>query len=124
MSARSPNSSGGFDVSESDRWALFHSFNFDVSVWEFWAAMATGATTVTVPQRIAQSPADFLALLAAERVTVLGQVPSVFRSLAKTHADGEPPELALRYLVFAGESVDLDVISAFLDGYRALLPSP
>lgn len=111
-----------FDVSGSDRWALFHSFNFDVSVWEFWAALATRATAVVVPQRIAQSPADFLALLAAERVTVLGQVPSVFRSLAKAYADEEPPELALRYLVFAGESVDLDVISAFLDGYRGAAP--
>ncbi|MCT9081064.1 amino acid adenylation domain-containing protein [Streptomyces fulvoviolaceus] len=112
-----------FDVAADDRWALFHSFSFDVSVWEFWASMATGATAVTVPLRIAQSPADFLALLAAERVTVLGQVPSVFRSLAMAYEEAGRPELALRYLVFAGESVDLDVVGAFLKAYPGTAPT-
>ncbi|MEO6086811.1 MAG: amino acid adenylation domain-containing protein [Umezawaea sp.] len=112
-----------FDVSADDRWALFHSFNFDVSVWEFWASTATGATAVTVPERVARSAEDLLGHLATNRITVLGQVPSVFRSLAKTYLDGEPPELSLRYLVFAGESVDLDVIRDFLGGYRGVAPT-
>ncbi|WP_406350642.1 amino acid adenylation domain-containing protein [Streptomyces sp. NBC_00658] len=112
-----------FDVTADDRWALFHSFSFDVSVWEFWASMATGATAVTVPLRIAQSPADFLTLLSEQQVTVLGQVPSVFRSLAMAHEEAGHPELALRYLVFAGESVDLDVVSAFLKTYPGTAPT-
>ncbi|MEH0449402.1 MULTISPECIES: amino acid adenylation domain-containing protein [unclassified Streptomyces] len=112
-----------FDVTADDRWALFHSFSFDVSVWEFWASMATGATAVTVPLRIAQSPADFLALLGAERVSVLGQVPSVFRSLALAYEEAGRPELALRYLVFAGEAIDLDVVAAFLKAYPSSAPT-
>ncbi|WP_329549047.1 amino acid adenylation domain-containing protein [Streptomyces sp. NBC_01356] len=112
-----------FDVTADDRWALFHSFSFDVSVWEFWASMATGATAVTVPLRIAQSPAEFLGLLARQRVTVLGQVPSVFRSLAMAFEESGCPELALRYLVFAGESVDLDVVSAFLRSVPGTAPT-
>ncbi|GGN85414.1 hypothetical protein GCM10010112_65810 [Actinoplanes lobatus] len=102
-----------FDVDGDDRWALFHSFSFDVSVWEFWASMSTGATAVVVPQEAAQSPAEFLRLLQTNRVTVLGQVPSVFRSLALAYDDAGRPPLDLRYLVFAGESVDLEVIAGF-----------
>ena len=109
-----------FAVSEDDRWALFHSFGFDVSVWELWAALASGATAVTVPQRVAQSPADLVGHLAEHRVTVLGQVPSVFRSLALAYAEAGRPPLGLRYLVLAGESVELDVVAGFL----AELPGP
>ncbi|MFJ3660012.1 amino acid adenylation domain-containing protein [Streptomyces sp. NPDC090119] len=111
-----------FDVDTEDRWALFHSFSFDVSVWEFWASMSTGATAVTVPLRIAQSPAEFLGLLSEQRVTVLGQVPSVFRSLAMAHEEAGRPGLDLRYVVFAGESVDLDVVDGFLKAYPGTAP--
>ncbi|MFD9502004.1 amino acid adenylation domain-containing protein [Streptomyces sp. NPDC060035] len=112
-----------FEVGADDRWALFHSFSFDVSVWEFWASMATGATAVTVPLRLAQSPAEFLGLLAEQRVTVLGQVPSVFRSLALAYEEAGRPELALRYVVFAGESVDLDVVAGFLKSVPGTPPT-
>ncbi|MCD0485532.1 amino acid adenylation domain-containing protein [Streptacidiphilus sp. ASG 303] len=112
-----------FEVGTEDRFTLFHSFSFDVSVWEFWASMASGATAVTVPLRVAQSPAAFLELLAEERVTVLGQVPSVFRALALAHEEAGRPGLALRYLVFAGESVDLDVVSTFLKAYPGTAPT-
>ncbi|MBS2962399.1 amino acid adenylation domain-containing protein [Actinocrinis puniceicyclus] len=106
-----------FDVSGADRWALFHSFSFDVSVWELWAALATGATVVTVPLRVAQSPTAFVTYLAEQRITVLGQVPSVFRALAAAYTEADRPRLSLRYLVFAGESVNLDVIAGFLADY-------
>jgi amino acid adenylation domain-containing protein len=111
-----------FELTTQDRFTLFHSFSFDVSVWEFWASMASGATAVTVPLPVAQSPTAFLELLAQERVTVLGQVPSVFRALALAHEEAGRPELALRYLVFAGESVDLDIVSAFLKTYPGSAP--
>jgi amino acid adenylation domain-containing protein len=111
-----------FDVSRSDRWALFHSFSFDVSVWELWASVATGATAVTVPLRVAQSAAALTEYLAQEQITILGQVPSVFRALAAAYADAGRPRLALRYLVFAGESVDLDVVEKFLADYPGTPP--
>jgi amino acid adenylation domain-containing protein len=111
-----------FEVSPADRWALFHSFSFDVSVWELWAALATGGATVTVPLRAAQSAPDLLELIVRQEITVLGQVPSVFRPLALTHADAGRPELPLRYLVFAGEPVDLAVVRGFLEGYPGVPP--
>jgi amino acid adenylation domain-containing protein len=103
-----------FDVGPSDRWTLFHSASFDFSVWELWGALLTGGSAVCVPAEQAQSAEDLLALLARERVTVLNQVPSAFRALARTYAAAGAPPLALRYVVFGGESVDLDVVRDFV----------
>ncbi|WP_063838220.1 amino acid adenylation domain-containing protein [Saccharothrix sp. ST-888] len=103
-----------FDVDADDRWTLFHSAAFDFSVWELWGAWACGGTAVVVPAETAQAPEEFLRLLRDERVTVLNQVPSAFRYLAREYADSGAPALPLRYVVFGGESVDLDVVRAFL----------
>ena len=105
-----------FEVDAADRWSVFHSFSFDFSVWELWGAFATGATAVLVGDRAARSPAALLDLLVAEHVTVLNQVPSVFRYLTLAHAEADRPALAVRYLVLSGEAMDPAVASDFLAG--------
>ncbi|MER5778513.1 amino acid adenylation domain-containing protein [Streptomyces sp. NPDC002039] len=104
-----------FDLGPRDRWSLFHSFSFDFSVWELWGPLATGGTAVVIPAAAARATEDFLRLLADEGVTVLNQVPSVFRFLAREYADSGAPDLALRYVIFGGENVDLDVVKAYTD---------
>ncbi|MGW0195671.1 amino acid adenylation domain-containing protein [Nonomuraea sp. NPDC003201] len=104
-----------FDVGADDRWTLFHSINFDFSVWELWGALATGATLVIVDAETSVDPVEFLDLLIREGVSVLNQVPPVFRVLVETHADAGGPPLPLRYVIFGGDAVDLDVTAAFLD---------
>ncbi|MGW5047926.1 amino acid adenylation domain-containing protein [Streptomyces griseoluteus] len=98
-----------FDFGPDDVWTLFHSYAFDFSVWELWGALLHGGTLVVVPVGTARSAPDFLRLLADRRVTVLNQTPSAFYELAR--ADAEDPvtssQLALRYLVFGGEALDL-----------------
>jgi len=102
-----------FEVSADDRWSLFSSYSFDVSVWEMWMAVATGATCVTVPADVARNPDALVALLASTQVTVLNIVPSVFRHLVRAYARRGGPPLALRYVVFAGEPLDRGSIRAF-----------
>ncbi|MCG8919824.1 amino acid adenylation domain-containing protein [Actinokineospora sp. PR83] len=96
----------GFD--ETDVWTLFHSYAFDFSVWELWGPLLNGGTLVVVPHAVTRSPADFLRLLATEKVTVLNQTPSAFYQL--TAADRDQPDvgadLALRVVVFGGEALD------------------
>jgi amino acid adenylation domain-containing protein len=105
-----------FDVGPDDRWTQFHSINFDVSVWEMWGPLVTGGTLVIVDTEAAYDPDALLDLLLTQRVTVLLQVPAVFRLLLEVYLDAGRPPHALRYVIFAGEAVDLAAAAAFVEG--------
>ncbi len=100
---------GWFRFGPSDVWTLFHSAAFDFSVWEIWGALALGGRLVVVPYLVSRSPEAFLDLLRDERVTVLNQTPSAFRQLirADEKAGNPPEELALRWVIFGGEALEL-----------------
>lgn len=93
-----------FTFGETDVWTVFHSFAFDFSVWELFGALAYGGRAIVVPRVVAQSPADFLALLEATGTTVLNQVPPAFYALMD-EALIRRPTLALRYVIFGGEAL-------------------
>ncbi|WP_063127846.1 non-ribosomal peptide synthetase [Nocardia fusca] len=99
-----------FEFDDADVWTLFHSIAFDFSVWELWCALASGGSVVVVDPPATRSPEKFRELLIRERVTVLNQTPSAFYRLAEAdrlaHGDGTGA-LALRYVVFGGEALDL-----------------
>ncbi len=98
-----------FGFGADDVWTLFHSFAFDFSVWEIWGALLHGGRLVVVPFSVSRSPGEFRRLLVDEGVTVLNQTPSAFYQLMQ--ADRECGDaggrLALRFVVFGGEALDL-----------------
>ncbi|HEY0601483.1 MAG TPA: amino acid adenylation domain-containing protein, partial [Herpetosiphonaceae bacterium] len=104
----------GFD--ERDVWTLFHSAAFDFSVWEFWGALLYGGRLVIVPYLVSRSPEALYALLAAEQVTVLNQTPSAFRQLIWAEQQAaEQRSLALRYVIFGGEALDLQSLRPWFE---------
>jgi len=99
-----------------DVWSLFHSFAFDVSVWEMWGALLHGGCLVVVPRATAKDPAAFRELLRAERVTVLSQTPTAFNQLVAEdvpHAD----RLPLRWVVFGGEALHFSDLRRWVAKY-------
>ncbi|WP_420849199.1 amino acid adenylation domain-containing protein [Parafrankia soli] len=108
----------GFD--ETDVWTMFHSASFDFSVWELWGPLLYGGRLVVVDHHVSRSPELFLDLLRRESVTVLSQTPSAFSQLIEAdRAGGEDPvELALRYVVFGGEALDLGRLPAWYARHR------
>ncbi len=102
---------GLFGFDHTDVWTLFHSYAFDFSVWELWGALAHGGRLVVVDYHTARTPDRFLTLLRDEHVTVLNQTPTAFTQLvdADTAAGGTHP-LDLRWIIFGGEALDLQLL--------------
>ncbi|WP_425334427.1 amino acid adenylation domain-containing protein [Prescottella agglutinans] len=101
-----------FDLRPTDIWTIFHSFAFDVSVWEVWGPLSDGATTVIVDPEVARSPDDFVDLLHREAVTVLNQTPASFYQLVGSdHAT----DLPLRYVFVGGEELALEQVARWYD---------
>ena len=111
-----------YDFSPADAWSWFHSHSFDFSVWELWGALLSGGRAVVVPAATAADPGRLADLLAAERVTVLNQVPSAFVHLAAA-LEERPYSLhslpALRYVIFGGEPVRLSAVRRWIEQERA-----
>ncbi|HAP62887.1 MAG TPA: non-ribosomal peptide synthetase, partial [Cytophagales bacterium] len=103
-----------FDFNEQDRWSLFHSYCFDFSVWEMYGALLYGGAVVMVPKEVAQSSTAFYDFLATERITVLNQTPTAFRSLATTNEGKlQNHPVPVRYLVFGGEALMPETLKAW-----------
>ncbi|GAA3132281.1 hypothetical protein GCM10020001_063190 [Nonomuraea salmonea] len=80
-----------FGFGPDDVWPMFHSYAFDVSVWELWGALLHGGRLVIVPFDTARSPDDLMDLLVEQRVTVLNQTPGAFYRLVRLAAQDDPP---------------------------------
>ncbi|MFE2174744.1 amino acid adenylation domain-containing protein, partial [Kitasatospora sp. NPDC059462] len=114
-----------FAFGADDVWTLFHSYAFDVSVWEMWGALLHGGRLVVAPFEVLRSPHDFLDLMVTQRATILCQTPTAFRSLTTLAADGDPriDELALRAVVFAGEKLEIGDLAPWTDRLGSEMPA-
>jgi amino acid adenylation domain-containing protein len=94
-----------FPLDERHVWPLVHSFAFDVSVFELWAALLHGSRLVVVDTDTARDPDALLDLAIAEQFTVLLNSPSAFRGIAAAAERGDQrvARLPLRAMFFGGE---------------------
>ncbi|KMQ64607.1 hypothetical protein ACM46_10170 [Chryseobacterium angstadtii] len=95
-----------FEFSSNDSWTLFHSYNFDFSVWECYGALLFGGSLHVISRQLAQDPGAFLHYIVDNKITVLNQTPAAFYNLSKYSHQLNPlnkEELSLRYIIFGGE---------------------
>ncbi|GAC71058.1 non-ribosomal peptide synthetase, partial [Gordonia soli] len=104
-----------FEFRSDDVWTMFHSYAFDFSVWELWGPLLSGARLVVVGRDVARVPAEFLALVQRERVTVLSQTPSAFYQFAEARRRDRSHPLYLRYVVFGGEALNFEQVRRWFD---------
>ncbi|HEY0699100.1 MAG TPA: amino acid adenylation domain-containing protein, partial [Micromonospora sp.] len=105
------------DFTADDAWSMFHSYAFDVSVFEMWGAFFNGARLVVVPHETVRNPDALLDLVRDNRVTVFSQTPSAFRSFMAAALAAPDERLPLRYVIFAGEYLDVPALAPWIERY-------
>ncbi|MDQ2980096.1 MAG: amino acid adenylation domain-containing protein, partial [Acidobacteriota bacterium] len=107
---------GELGFGEDDVWTIFHSFAFDLSVWELWGPLLHGGRLVIVPVETAQSPLESARLLKEEGVTVVSQTPAAARRLSAVRRDpaSGSADWRLRIFVCGGEALPGDLAAELL----------
>uniref|UniRef100_UPI002625A9AF non-ribosomal peptide synthetase n=1 Tax=uncultured Kordia sp. TaxID=507699 RepID=UPI002625A9AF len=105
-----------FDFDEKDVWSMFHSYNFDFSVWEMYGALLFGGKLVIVPKSYTKDPDLFGSLLSNEGVTILNQTPSSFSVLQERVLQNKL-DLQVRYVIFGGEALHPQIVKNWKETY-------
>ena len=92
-----------FAVRPEDRLANTASLQFDLSVFDIYAAAYARATMLPVPKETAWFPGTFAGWLAATRTTIVYAVPSLLGRMAERGNLASRDLSALRVVLFAGE---------------------
>jgi amino acid adenylation domain-containing protein/thioester reductase-like protein len=99
-----------YDFNQNDVWVLFHSFAFDVSVWEMWGTFLYGGTLVIVSYETTRDPHTFYEITKKEKITILNQTPSAFRNYIDADVAAKEKINTLRYIIFGGEALDIEML--------------
>jgi amino acid adenylation domain-containing protein len=92
-----------FAISGADRLSNHAPFNFDLSVFDIFAAVKAGAAISLVPEGLSVFPVQLSSFIQDQRITVWYSVPMVL-SLLQSRGKLEERDLsALRLVLFAGE---------------------
>jgi amino acid adenylation domain-containing protein/non-ribosomal peptide synthase protein (TIGR01720 family) len=108
-----------FGLTGSDRVLQKTPASFDVSVWEFFWPLITGATLVVARPDGHRDPGYLAGLIERERVTTVHFVPSMLRAFL-AHADLRRCASLLRVLC-SGEALPPDLAARCLEGLPAEL---
>ncbi len=107
-------------VDPHSRVANHAAFNFDLSVFDLYAAFLRAACVCIVPEALSVSAAPLVDLIARERITVWYSVPSVLVLMIEHGGLLARTDLALRTVIFAGEVFPIRPLRAMRDAWPSV----
>ncbi len=96
-------------IESGDRVAQNASQCFDISIWQFLAALWVGGRVVIYPDEVAHDPARLLAAVREDAVTILEVVPSMMQMMVADEEEVPSPLPRLRWLVPTGEALPVEL---------------
>jgi tyrocidine synthetase-3 len=105
-----------FSVTNQDIFTMFHSYCFDVSVWEMYCALLNGAKLVIVPRVVAQDTKQLINLVMNKGITILCLPPSAFYLFLEEMTDASRL-ISLRFIILGGEAVKMYKLKAWYGYY-------
>ncbi|HZN19652.1 MAG TPA: AMP-binding protein, partial [Micromonosporaceae bacterium] len=98
-------------VVAADRLTNHAPFNFDLSVFDLYAAFRAGASVHLVPEELSYAPQQLVRFIRDTGITVWYSVPSALVLMIRDGGllDGDPPP-GLRACVFAGEPMPIQYV--------------
>lgn len=108
-----------YELTPNDRILQKTPYSFDVSVWELFWPLITGASLVIAEPGGHQDPLYLGNLVQQEQITVLHFVPSMLHAFLET---AEPNRLdRVRHVICSGEALPLSLQNDFFTYTRAML---
>ncbi|MFC2146220.1 amino acid adenylation domain-containing protein, partial [Acidobacteriota bacterium] len=91
---------------------------FDISVWQFLAALLVEGTTLIIPREIILEPVKFLQVLQRHRVTILESVPSLMTAFIEAASRESNHALNhLRWMMATGEPLKVPLVREWYRQY-------
>lgn len=93
-------------ITARDTVAQTASQSFDISVWQFLAALLVGGKVRIVDDTIAHDPSELMKLVGQEAITILETVPSLLQAMLDSISTTNKPDTgSLRWLLVTGEAL-------------------
>lgn len=108
-----------YNLTEADRVLQKTPFNFDVSVWEFFWPLITGARLVMARPDGHQDPAYLVDIIQKEQITTLHFVPSMMQAFVE--AEQVDQCKSIRQVISSGEALSFELQQRFFEKFDCKL---
>lgn len=91
------------------------SYDFDLSVYDFWGTLRAGGTLLVVDQKSWRNAKRWAELVEAEKVSIWNSVPTLFKMLLMEVEEGDYRVDSLRYVMLSGDWIDINIPKRICD---------
>lgn len=106
-----------FDITSESIVGMQSAFHFDNSVFDMFAALYTGCTTVIIPEILFMYPEKLFDFMQEEKISVIFWVPTVMISVANSGVLKEKKIDSLQLILFAGEVMPIRQLNEWISAY-------